>query len=271
MRLRSSLVLVAALSVVACKKPAEPPGKPAAGAQAPAAAAAADQIKGKILEKVDAAPYSYLKLATSAGEKWAAVPQTDTKAGAEVTVTVSAPMANFESKTLNKKFDMVYFGTLGGDAPAPVAAPAAGGMPGAMPGAGGEAPPNPAQMAAQHQQAAQGPDNVKIAKVAKAGGPDGKTVEEVWTQRTSLKEKSVTLKGQVVKFSPGIMGRNWIHLRDGSGSGEKNTNDVTITTQDDVKVGDVVQVKGTIRLDKDFGAGYAYPVIVEDAKVTAAK
>jgi hypothetical protein len=267
MRLRSSLVLVAALSVVACKKPAEP-GKPAAGAQAQAAVAAADQIKGKVLEKVDAAPYSYLKLSTGGGEKWAAVPQTDAKVGAEVTVTVSAPMADFESKTLNRKFDVVYFGTLGGDAPPPAAAPAPGGMPGAM---GGETPPNPAQMAAQHQQAAQGPDNVKIAKVAKAGGPDGKTVEEIWTQKGALKEKSVTVKGQVVKFSPGIMGRNWIHLRDGTGSGEKNTNDVTITTQDDVKVGDVVQVKGTIRLDKDFGAGYAYPVIVEDAKVTAAK
>ena len=265
MRLRSSLVLVAALSVVACKKPAEP-GQPAAGAQPPAAAPAADQIKGKVLEKVDAAPYSYLKLATSAGEKWAAVPQTDAKVGAEVTVTVSAPMANFESKTLNKKFDVVYFGTLGGDAPPPPAAPA----PGGLAGPGGETP-NPAQMAAQHQVAAQGPDNVKIAKIAKAGGPDGKTVEEIWTQRSALKEKSVTVKGQVVKFSPGIMGRNWIHLRDGTGSGDKNTNDVTITTQDDVKVGDLVTVKGTIRLDKDFGAGYAYPVIVEDAKVSAAK
>jgi hypothetical protein len=260
MRLRSSLVLLAALSVVACKKPSEPK-QPAAG-QAPAAAPAADQIKGKVLERVDAAPYTYLRLAAADGEKWAAVPQTDTKVGAEVTVTVSAPMANFESKTLNKKFDVVYFGTLGGAAAA--AAP-----PTAMPG--GSEQLDPAQMAAQHQAAAQGPSEVKIAKIAKAGGPDGRTVEEIWTQRAALKEKSVTVKGQVVKFSPGIMGRNWIHLRDGSGSGEKNTNDVTITTQDDVKVGDVVTVKGTVRLDKDFGAGYAYPVIVEDAKVSAAK
>ena len=89
-----------------------------------------------------------------------------------------------------------------------------------------------------------------------------------WSQKASLKEKGVTVKGQVVKFSPGIMNRNWIHLQDGSGSADKKTNDITVTTQDDAKVGDVVTVKGTVRLDKDFGAGYAYPVIVEDAKLS---
>jgi len=94
-------------------------------------------------------------------------------------------------------------------------------------------------------------------------------VEELFTQKTGLKDKAVTVKAQVVKFSPGIMGRNWIHLRDGSGKADKNTHDVTVTTQDDVKVGDVVTIKGTVKLDRDFGAGYAYPVIIEDAKVSA--
>jgi len=64
------------------------------------------------------------------------------------------------------------------------------------------------------------------------------------------------------------MGRNWIHLRDGTGSAEKSDNDLTVTTDDQAAVGDVVSVKGTVRLDKDFGAGYAYPVLVEDAKVS---
>jgi hypothetical protein len=70
-----------------------------------------------------------------------------------------------------------------------------------------------------------------------------------------------------VKFNGGIMGRNWVHLRDGSGTAGKD-NDVTVTTADEVAVGDVVVAKGVVRVDKDFGAGYAYPVIVEDAKLS---
>jgi hypothetical protein len=73
----------------------------------------------------------------------------------------------------------------------------------------------------------------------------------------------------VVKFNPGIMGKNWVHLRDGSGKQEKGDNDITVTTQDMTSVGDTVVAKGMVRLDKDFGAGYAYPVIVEDARLSA--
>jgi hypothetical protein len=104
-------------------------------------------------------------------------------------------------------------------------------------------------------------------KVPKAEGADARTVAELWTQRSALKEKKVTVRGKVVKFSGGIMGRNWVHLRDGTGTAAKGDNDITVTTNDDVAVGDVVVAKGVVRLAKDFGAGYAYPVIVEDAKV----
>ena len=70
-----------------------------------------------------------------------------------------------------------------------------------------------------------------------------------------------------MKWNAGIMGKNWLHLRDGSGAAGKD-NDITITTSDEAAVGDVVLVKGTVRVDKDFGAGYAYPVIIEDAKLS---
>jgi hypothetical protein len=267
--MRTLAAVVSALALVACKKP-EAPASAQAEAPAAPAAQAGGALKGKVLERQDAPPYSYLRLATASGEVWAAVPQTDTAVGVEAAIASPFPMKDFESKTLNRKFDVVYFGTLAGApgqaaAPAPAPGPAAPGG-GAM---GGPTPPeSPAQMAAQHRAAAEGPEDVKVAKIARAPGPDGKTVEELFGQRTALREKKVTVKGQVVKFSPGIMGRNWIHLRDGTGSKEKKNDDVTVTTQDDVKVGDVVTVKGTVRLDKDFGAGYAYPVILEDAKVS---
>jgi hypothetical protein len=71
----------------------------------------------------------------------------------------------------------------------------------------------------------------------------------------------------VVKYNPSIMGKNWAHLRDGSGSAKDNTNDVLVTTKEQVKLGDVVTVKGVVRTDKDFGAGYTYKVLIEDATV----
>jgi hypothetical protein len=224
--------------------------------------ASAATLKGKVIERIDAAPYSYLKLSTAAGEVWAAVPQTTVDTGGEVTVADAVPMRDFESKTLKRKFDVVYFGTLDiGGSDAPVAAHA-GPLPPGHPALGNE------DMAAQHRAAAAGPAELKDVKVAKASGPDGRTVAEVHAQRAALNEKTVAIHAQVVKFNANIMGRNWVHLRDGSGSQEKGDNDVTVTTQDNVAVGDVVTAKGTVRIDKDFGAGYAYPVIVEEAQVS---
>jgi hypothetical protein len=110
-------------------------------------------------------------------------------------------------------------------------------------------------------------DSLGDVKVPKASGPDARTVAEAWAQRTALKEKPVAIRGKVVKFNQGIMGKNWVHLRDGSGTAGKD-NDITVTTGDVAQVGDVVLAKGTLRVDKDFGAGYAYPVIVEDAKLS---
>jgi hypothetical protein len=99
-----------------------------------------------------------------------------------------------------------------------------------------------------------------------ASGSDPRTVAEIFAQKSKLKEKMVTTRGRVVKFNLSIMGRNWIHLQDGTGG--QGENDITVTTADRVEVGDTVLVKGTLRTEKDFGAGYAYPIIIEDAKVT---
>jgi hypothetical protein len=264
-------VAVVTLAFVACKKPEAPP-RPALNAAAPAQGQAPapgkEQVmRGKVLEKIDVSQYSYLKLATASGEVWAAVQRTDKKVGDEVGVGNAFPMQGFESKELNRKFDVVYFGQLAGAGGEVAAMPPAmgGGMPGA---AGGQAggPPNPAQMAAQHQAVSTGPTDVKVEKVAKASGADARTIEEIWGQREKLKGKSVTVRGQVVKFTP-VMGKNFLHLRDGSGNADKKNNDVTVTSADSVAVGDVVTAKGTIVVDKDFGSGYAYPVMIEDAKV----
>ncbi len=262
---RLSVVLLVALAVAGCKK--KEPASQVAGVPGAPAEPAGSAIKGKVLERLDAPPYSYLRLQTAQGEAWAAVPKTDAKSGEEVTVQGAMPMAGFESKTLNRKFDVVYFGTLAGAAPEAVPAGMPGGAMGGMGGGGmgGDMPSG--NMAAQHAAAAAGPTDVGDVKVPKATGADARTVAEIWAQKTALKEKPVTLRGKVVKFNEGIMNRNWLHLRDGTGAAGKD-NDITVTSKDKAAVGEVVVVKGTVRLDKDFGAGYAYPVIVEDAKIT---
>ena len=108
---------------------------------------------------------------------------------------------------------------------------------------------------------------VLIAKVDKAAGVDARSVAEIWAQKGGLKDKAVSIRGKVVKYNPGVMGKNWIHLQDGSGDPLKSTHDITVTSQDPVAMGDVVTAKGLVRLDKDFGSGYTYGMLVEDAKV----
>ncbi len=109
---------------------------------------------------------------------------------------------------------------------------------------------------------------VKSVKVAKAKGPDARTVAEVTTQGAALKGKTVVVHGQVVKFTPEVMGKNWVHLRDGSGSATDGSNDILVTTKDETKIGDIVLAKGTVQTDKNFGSGYAYKVLIDEAKLS---
>jgi len=94
-------------------------------------------------------------------------------------------------------------------------------------------------------------------------------IEEVFAKKDTLNGKRITVKGEVVKFNSGIMGKNWVHINDGSG--KPGTNDLTATTQDTAKVGDKVIVTGTLAVGKDFGAGYKYEAIIEEATITPAK
>ena len=116
-------------------------------------------------------------------------------------------------------------------------------------------------------EGAKAPASSGPIKVEKAKGADACTVSEAYEKAAKLDKKAVVVRGKVVKVSKGIMGKNWVHLRDGSGDSGKGTNNLVVTTQDVPKVGDVVTARGTLYKDKDFGAGYKYQVIVEEATV----
>ena len=107
--------------------------------------------------------------------------------------------------------------------------------------------------------------------VAKKAAPSTKKVykvSELFAGKATLDKQKVTVKGKVVKVATGIMNRNWIHLQDGSGSPDKQDNDLTVTTAQGLpEVGKIVTVTGTLAKDKDFGSGYFYKVIVEDATI----
>jgi len=238
--------------------------KQANKAPAPASAPSSDAMTGTVLETMDSGGYTYMKLKTAGGEVWAAVNQAKVQKGQAVTVTSPMLMQNFESKTLHRKFDRILFGTLASSASAPPGGQAPALPPGHPATSGSGA--TPASMAAQHAAAASGPEDVGSIKVAKAEG--GKTVAEIYGQRAALKDKEVAIRGKVVKYTPEVMGKNWIHLRDGSGSRDKKDDDLTVTTTATAAVGDVILVRGIVHLDRDFGAGYSYSVIIEDAKVS---
>lgn len=91
-------------------------------------------------------------------------------------------------------------------------------------------------------------------------------VEDVYAKKDKLSGKKVAVKGKVVKFNAGIMGKNWIHVQDGSG--KQGTNDITATSNQSASVGDTVLVTGTLAVNKDFGGGYKYEIIIEEATVT---
>jgi hypothetical protein len=205
---------------------------------------------------MDSGGYTYVRLKTADDEIWLAATDLKTRTGDRLTVGLDMPMQNFHSKTLNRDFALIYFvSRVAREGESLEAASPKAGMP----------------MGTSHDStvgsAAAGPDAAAtpVAPVPPPAG--GLAIADLWARRTALAGKAVVVRGQVVKANNAIMGRNWFHLQDGSGKADDGTNDLTITTEDLVKVGDIVTVSGTLTVDKDFGAGYAYDAIIENATV----
>jgi hypothetical protein len=209
-----------------------------------AVAAPGAPLKGEVVEVKEVSSYTYLRLKTRDGEKWAAVGKAPVRKGAQVTIENTMVMVDFESPSLKQKFPEITFGTLAGTGGAAMA--------GHMP------------MGHSGKTASVDLDTIKVAK---AVGANAYTVAEIQSGKAALKDKPVLLRAKVVKFNGGIMGKNWLHVRDGSGSAEAGSNDILVTSQDQALVGDVVTVTGIVRTDKDFGSGYAYKVLIEEARL----
>lgn len=228
-------------------QPATPPTDPASGQRR-----LKDPLRGTVKETMASGGYTYVLLATEQGEAWAAARQLTVAVGDEVEVAGLMPMSNFKSKTLNRTFEEIQFVSdarlVGGSPTAP---------PGTQPPAG--------TMPAGHPPITGAPATQKPGEIQKL--PGGVTVAELFSSKGDLSGKVVKFRGRVVKANRGILGKNWLHIQDGTG--EPGSNDITVTSAEGYAApGSIVVIEGTLALDRDFGAGYTYAVIVEQAKVT---
>ena len=234
-------------------------------------AAAKSGFSGKVAETMNATSYTYVLVDTGAKKMWAAAPQFTVKVGDNVAVEDPMEMRNYHSKTLNRDFDVVFFTgsiTVNGKNPVAVAStPPAGSsaaqLPQGHPPIGGSAmkPQMPAGHPDISAEAAKTPAD--FSKIKKAQG--GKTIAEIYAGKAKLNGQQTSVRGKVVKFNEMIMGKNWVHIQDGTGA--VGSNDLLVTTATKVKVGDTVLVTGKVATDKDFGANYKYSILIEDAKI----
>jgi len=243
------VVSLAVLALSACSKE-EAPKLEAPVVQAPAATQTAG-VTGSVVETMNSAGYTYVKVDDGQKKIWAAAPEFSVTVGDNVIVPDGMPMNNYHSKSLNRDFEVVYFvdSILN---PNTDFAPAADAV---LPGG------HPSTQVAAAASAA-----IDLSGITKATG--GKTVAEVNAGKAELSGQEVFLRGKVVKYNAQIMGKNWLHIQDGSGDASDGSNDITVTTATEAKLGDTVLLTGKVSLDKDFGSGYKYALIIEDAKVT---
>ncbi len=230
-------------------------------------------VTGKVVETMDAAGYTYMQIENQMGKQWVAIPESKVAVGQTVTYVQGMVMSKFYSKSMDRTFESIIFSAgLADQLPkmkeVGKSAPAQGDssfeaavMKENSTGEGAALAPNPNGSAGAIAPMA------AAVKVDKAAGPNGYTIEEIFAQGKELAGKTVRIRGQVVKINEAIMARNWVHLQDGTGNPMKNSHDLVVTTTDNVEEGKPVTLEGVVAFEKDFGYGYKYTVIVENAKV----
>lgn len=201
--------------------------------------ASADLHTVVVQEVVQATSYTYLKVKEADSEFWIAITKREIEAGETISYAGGLEMNNFESKDLQRTFETIYF----------VARIV-----------GGEASESQQSTSMSHQKPELEKKEISIEPVE-----GGITIAELFTNRDSYVDKTVLIKGQVTKINRAIMGKNWVHLQDGTS--DSGSYDLTVTTDEEVNVGDVVTFEGKITLNKDFGAGYSYEILMEQARL----
>ena len=195
----------------------------------------------KVKEILQTSSYTYLFVTENSEEFWIAVRRLDAKVGDDVYYEKSLVMKDFKSKELDRVFETVLF--VQDNTSTPTAN-------------------TKVKMGAKKM-----PPKVdkKVEGININAPTDGISIAELFKNRDQYAGKKVKVSGQVVKINNGIMGKNWIHIQDGTADADNY--DLTLTTQNKANMGDVISVEGTVYLKKEFGAGYSYDLIIEEAIV----
>lgn len=192
---------------------------------------------GELLESFNSGGYTYVKIKTEQGPVWAAGPVTTIKKEDRVSFIGKVAMMDFYSKSLDRRFETIYF----------VDSFIVNGV------RVGTTTVDPHKNVSKQAAAALRPFDK---------AENGQTIAEILAGKQALAGKTVKVRGQVSKYTAGVLGKNWLHIRDSS-----SDQDITVTTDATTKLDDIVLAEGRLILDKDYGYGYIYEVVIEDAKV----
>jgi len=230
--------------------------------------ATTEVMKGIVKQSMQTTNYTYILFTVNGADQWVAVPAQQVKEGETYYFRGGLTMSNFESKELKRTFDNILFlERLSTDEESAKVAK--------QPGVTSEEAQGQHTMAQvpEENSANQSmpsdykrtPPSIekKSIKIDPVSG--GITVAELYKNKAKYAGKVVKIKGEVTKFTPAVMNKNWLHIQDGSENVGKF--DLVVTTGKEVKVGDKVVIEGKISLDKDLGYGYFFDVIMEDAVV----
>jgi hypothetical protein len=200
----------------------------------------ADGVVTAKVKSVEQVPnYTYLLVKAKGPAYWIAIPSTDIVEGSIISYRGGALMEDFYSKELDRTFDKVLFvDALEGDAPSPM------------------------EMMAGSSQGSN--LNVEKLEIELEPGEGVVPISDLYAHPSDYEGKTIRVTGVVAKFNGGIMERNWIHLQDGTDF--EGNYDLTVTSQESFGVGQEITVEGILALNRDFGYGYSYKILLEEAK-----
>ncbi len=184
--------------------------------------------------------YTYLHVAENEDKRWIAIPKTDVEVGDTYFYKGGLMKRNFYSQEFDRTFETVYL--------------VSNIWKQAAEGGSGSALDEALAKSQRKESVDLTVGNIQLAEGAIS-------ISELLANKEKYNGKLVKITGKVVKVNPMIMQRNWLHIKDSS-SGEQ---DLTVTTTEKIPLGAVLSLEGTIAVDKDFGAGYRYDIIMEGA------
>lgn len=231
-----TIILLIVLTIIACGKQDDTPTPEG-------------YVKGEVLETMNSGGYTYMKLETKSGEKWMAANQIEVQIGEIVYYNEDAMvMENFESKSLGKTFDKIIFADKVIKNPEEIKSKSN----------------NKKMMGRKNPHESIGSEKIENINIKPTEG--GYSIADIYAKKNELNGKKVKVKGQIVKYNPAILNTNWIHIQDGSGTIEEKNFDLAITSSEEFTIGEIVEFEGILSVEKDFGSGYKFIVILENAK-----